>query len=76
MTAPELLQKFNDTGKDSVTAITVDLADTEYISSAGLRVMLIMCKSLKDSGAFNVINYNSALKEIFDVTGFSDIFGI
>ncbi len=76
ITAPELLQKFNDAGKDSVTAITVDLEDTEYISSAGLRVMLIMYKSLKDNGVFSVINYSSALKEIFDVTGFSDIFGI
>ncbi|MBR1832417.1 MAG: STAS domain-containing protein [Ruminiclostridium sp.] len=76
MTAPELLQKFNDTDKNSVSAITVDLANTEYISSAGLRVMLIMCKSLKDQSNFKVINYNSEVKEILDVTGFSDIFGI
>ena len=76
MTAPELLQKFNDTNNDSVSAITVDLTDTEYISSAGLRVMLIMCKSLKDQSAFRVINYNDEVKEILNVTGFSDIFGI
>lgn len=76
ITAPELLQKFNETTGDSINKITVDLTETEYISSAGLRVMLIMCKSLKEKREFSVINYSKELKEIFDVTGFSEIFGI
>lgn len=76
ITAPGLLQKYNENTSDCISEITIDLSDTEYISSAGLRVMLIMCKAVKDKGSFTVINYNSELREIFDVTGFSDIFGI
>lgn len=76
ITAPELLEKFNGADRAGVTAITVDLADTAYISSAGLRVLLIMLKSLSDKSRFAVQNYSPALKEIFDVTGFSELFGL
>ena len=76
ITAPELLQRFNELSDGSINAITVDLAETEYVSSAGLRVMLIMCKSLSDKANFRVLNVSDAVREIFDVTGFSDIFGL
>ena len=76
ITAPELLEQFNNADKRTVTSITVDLEDTEYISSAGLRVMLIMLKSLSDRSQFTVQHYSDSLKEIFDVTGFSELFGL
>ena len=60
----------------AVIAVYLDLSKVDYISSAGLRVMLIMCKSLKDQSAFRVINYNDEVKEILNVTGFSDILEI
>jgi anti-anti-sigma factor len=69
MTAPELLQKFNDS--KPAEYITLDARNLDYISSAGLRVLLIMSKSAKEP--VRVINCSDSVKEIFDVTGFADI---
>lgn len=69
MTAPELLQKFNDSTPSEF--ITLDAKNLDYISSAGLRVLLIMSKSAKEP--VRVINYSDSVKEIFNVTGFADL---
>ena len=75
--ATTLLALYRDIAdKNKLRKISVDCEGTEYVASAGLRVMLIMCKSLKEKIEFSVINYSKELKEIFDVTGFSEIFGI
>jgi len=55
--------------------ITVDAADLEYISSAGLRVILMMKKSCGKK-SFRVINANSEVMNVFDVTGFSEMMDI
>jgi len=55
--------------------VYIDAKDLEYISSAGLRTILGLKKRCKGK-PFAVINVNSAVKEIFDVTGFSDIMDI
>ncbi|MBQ9382814.1 MAG: STAS domain-containing protein [Ruminiclostridium sp.] len=69
MTAPELLREFNDS--KPAEYITLDARNLDYISSAGLRVLLIMSKSAKEP--VRVINYSESVKEIFNVTGFADI---
>lgn len=56
--------------------LTLDFAALEYISSAGLRVLLSAQKAMKDKGVMRVVNVDEAVMEIFEVTGFSDILTI
>ena len=53
--------------------IVLDLEDLEYVSSAGLRVILRLAKS---AGTFKIVNASSAVYEIFDMTGFTEMFEI
>ena len=56
-----------------VTDLTIDLAALEYVSSAGLRVLLSAQKVMNAQGKMTVLNPNETVAEIFEVTGFSDI---
>ena len=76
ITAPDLLTGFNDNKNEDITDITVDMSETEYISSAGLRVLLTMCKSLPSSDCFHVVNYSKDISDILEVTGFDQLFGL
>ena len=76
VTATDLLSGFNDLRDGGYAEITLDLSETEYISSAGLRVLLTMCKTLPGSDRFHVINYSESIREIFEVTGFDQLFGL
>lgn len=67
ITAPELLEQFESV-KEGVTACTVNAKDLDYISSAGLRVMLMMYKAL--DGHLKMEQVNPVVKEILDATGF------
>lgn len=58
---------------DGVKNLIMDFESLEYISSAGLRVMLMAIKKMKKQGSMAVTNSNEMVKEIFDVTGFSDL---
>ena len=71
-TAPELEQVVRS-GLEGVTDLVFDLEQTTYISSAGLRVLLIAQKQMNTQGEMTVIHTSSDLMEIFEVTGFSDI---
>ena len=59
-----------------VTELTLDLEKLEYISSAGLRVLLAAQKTMSKQGAMKLINVNEIIMEIFEITGFSDILTI
>ncbi|MBO4267487.1 MAG: STAS domain-containing protein [Lachnospiraceae bacterium] len=74
-TAPELEQKVKEliTG---VTDLVFDLSKLEYISSAGLRVLLSTQKIMEKQGKMKFINVSDIIMEIFDVTGFSEILTI
>ena len=75
MTAPEL----EETLKEALTgieALTFDFEKLDYISSAGLRVLLAAQKVMNRQGAMKVTHVNEIISEIFDVTGFSDILTI
>lgn len=75
LTAPQLDAEIQ--GKlDGVKSLTIDLKDVEYVSSAGLRIFLTAQKIMNKQGSMVVKNASSAIKEIFDVTGFSDILTI
>ena len=56
--------------------LVLDLAKLEYISSAGLRVLLATQKTMNKQGEMKVVNVNEMIMEVFDVTGFSDILTI
>jgi len=57
---------------EGVSEIVFDLAKTDYISSAGLRVLVRACKRLP--GKVSIQNACQAVREVFDVVGFSDAF--
>jgi anti-sigma B factor antagonist len=72
MTAPELeaeLQK-DMSGAES---LVMDFSKLDYISSAGLRVLLSAHKAMSTKGGMTVKNVNEIVREVLDVTGFSDI---
>ena len=59
-----------------ITSLTLDLEKLEYISSAGLRVLLAMQKIMNKQGQMLLRNVNEAVMEVFEVTGFADILSI
>ena len=75
MTAPELEAALTD-ALVGVEELTFDLEKLEYISSAGLRVLLSAQKTMHRQGSMKVKNANEIIMEIFDVTGFADILTI
>ena len=74
-TAPELEAVIKDS-LDGVESLKINMADLEYISSAGLRVLLSAQKTMSKQGAMSVCGVNEIIMEIFEVTGFSDILTI
>ena len=61
---------------DPVTDLTVDLVDLEYISSAGLRLLLKIQKRMDKQGAMRIRNIREGVREVLDMTGFSDFLTI
>ncbi len=74
-TAPRLEGELKD-ALPGVGALVLDLEKLEYISSAGLRVLLSAQKIMNKQGKMKLIHVNDTIHEIFDVTGFSDILTI
>ena len=74
-TAPELEKELKE-NLDGVTALVIDMTALEYISSAGLRVLLSAQKIMGKQGEMKVTHVNETIMEIFEVTGFSDILTI
>ncbi len=68
ITAPQLLEQYQKA--DGVKAIELDIEKMSYISSAGLRVLLIMYKALDDKDRFDLVGMTDSVKEIMEVTGF------
>jgi anti-anti-sigma factor len=56
--------------------LVIDCAQLQYISSAGLRVLLIAAKRLSDGGKLALATLNSQIHDVFDIAGFSSIFQI
>lgn len=73
-TAPQLEAEIR--ALDGVTELTIDLAALEYLSSAGLRVLLAAQKIMNRQGSMRVCHVNETIMEVFEVTGFIDILTI
>ncbi len=74
ITAPNLLAIYKEiTSKSKVGSISIDMKDLEYISSAGLRVLLIMRQNIEDENNYTIFNTNEDVNEIFETTGFDGI---
>ncbi|MBQ9314138.1 MAG: STAS domain-containing protein [Clostridia bacterium] len=58
---------------DGIKKLTFDFEKLEYISSAGLRILLSCQKKMSLQGVMIIKNVNDSIKEVFDITGFSDI---
>ena len=74
-TAPELEAALK-TALEGVEELTFDFEKLDYISSAGLRVLLAAQKTMNRQGSMKVKNANEIIMEIFEVTGFADILTI
>lgn len=74
-TAPDLEKELKDS-LDDVTELIMDFEKLEYISSAGLRVLLSTQKIMSRQGEMKLIHVSDTIMEIFEVTGFADILNI
>ena len=75
VTAPELEKELKES-LENVSELTLDFDKLEYISSAGLRVLLSAQKTMNKQGEMKLLHVNETIMEIFEVTGFSDILTI
>ena len=71
-TAPELEKAIAALEAD-VKELVLDFAELEYISSAGLRVVLAAQKKMNTQGSMVIMNANESVMEVFEITGFADI---
>ena len=74
-TAPTLEAEIKES-LEGVQKLVLDIAEVEYVSSAGLRVFLSTHKIMSKLGGMVIKNVSESVKEIFEVTGFSDILTI
>ncbi len=75
VTAPELEKRFKE-ALPGVTELVMDFEKLDYVSSAGLRVLLSAQKTMNRQGSMKLIHVNESIMEILEVTGFSDILTI
>ena len=72
VTAPELEQLINNEG-ESLENLVLDFSGINYISSAGLRVLLGAQKKMNAQGSMELINVSEDVMDILEMTGFADI---
>ena len=74
-TAPELEAEL-DSVLSGTKELTFDMTNLEYVSSAGLRVILKAQKAMNTQGSMKLTGVNDSIMEVFDITGFLDILTI
>ena len=74
-TAPELENEL-DAVLSGIKELTFDMTNLEYVSSAGLRVILKAQKAMNAQGSMKLTGVNDSIMEVFDITGFLDILTI
>ncbi len=75
VTAPDLEKELGQS-LEGVTDLTLDFSRLDYISSAGLRVLLSAHKTMSAKGSMKVTHVSEIVREVFEVTGFADILTI
>ena len=74
-TAP-VLEAAIDSCSADIKELVLDCSELEYVSSAGLRVIIKAQKQMNVQGSMKLIGVNEAIMEVFDITGFADILTI
>ena len=74
-TAPELEAELKSS-MDGISELILDFSKLEYVSSAGLRVILAAQKTMNKQGTMKLVNVNDEVMEVFEITGFVDILTI
>ena len=74
-TSPQLEDELNEV-LDGVKELVFDFSGLDYLSSAGLRVLLSAQKRMSNQGSMKLCHVNDSVKEVFDITGFSDFLTI
>ena len=72
ISAPEFEAALKQVLEDAQT-LTLDFSKLEYISSAGLRMLLVAQKAMAPKGGMKVTHVNEMVNEVFEITGFSDV---
>lgn len=75
ITAPQLETELKES-MEGVQKLVLDFKELEYISSAGLRVLLMAQKAMNKQGEMIIRNVNETIAEVFDITGFADMLTI
>ena len=73
MTSPEL-EAVIDAETENAAEVILDFSELEYISSAGLRVLLSTQKKMNKQGKMKIVNSNETILELFEMTGLNEIF--
>ncbi len=74
-TAPQMETELKES-LPGITELKIDFAEVEYISSAGLRVLLAAQKRMNAQGKMSVLNVSEDVMDVFDITGFAEILTI
>lgn len=74
-TAPELEKKLHEDW-DGISELIIDFAEVKYISSAGIRVVIIAEQHMSQNGKLILKNMNNMVREIFEMTGFDELLNI
>jgi stage II sporulation protein AA (anti-sigma F factor antagonist) len=75
-TASDAMAQFDVLVDDGRELIVADFTSVDFVSSAGLRVLLATAKNIGSSGSLRLFGLNPAVREVFDVSGFSTILAI
>ena len=75
ITAPELEEVIKN-DLNNVNTLIFDFSEVDYLSSAGLRVLLVAQKVMQKKGQMIVRHVNNSVKEIFEITGFNNVLNI
>jgi anti-anti-sigma factor len=76
-TSPEAQETLTGLIDDGATQIVTDFADVDYISSAGLRILLVAAKRLRSlGGEMRLCNLSPFVQEVFDISGFGVMFTV
>ena len=77
LTAPDLEAALRDLVDGGAAKVVLDLGDAVYVSSAGLRVMLVTAKGLKaKAGELRVCSLTEHVHEVFDISGFTSLLDV
>lgn len=74
--APKALEHFDGLVEVDTPLIVADFSSVDFVSSAGLRVLLATAKKIGSSGSLRLFGLNPSVREVFDVSGFSTILAI